>query len=316
MLTTEWDKIVVVTRKTGLEELLERFVTREQARFYLEHSGVPFEPYEEEQRTHDEALTRLKAALPGGVRSQFVERSFLPTFAFGERDLVVTLGPDGMVVNVAKYLRDAQLILAFNPDPSRIDGILIPFRVGEARGAIQSVLHGDYRVREVTMARATLGDGQSLLAFNDLFIGRKTHVSARYRISHRRRSEDQSSSGIIVSTGAGSTGWLSSVLNGAAGVVEPFAGAKAVAPVRSGFRFAWDAPRLCFSVREPFVSKASAAGIVWGNVRAGEKLEVVSQMPQNGVIFSDGVEADYLAFDSGMVASISVAEERARLVAA
>ena len=76
-------------------------------------------------------------------------------------------------------------------------------------------------------------------------------------------------------------------------------GKKAVEPVRQGFRFAWDEPRLCFSVREPFVSKASAAGIVWGNVRAGEKLEVVSQMPQDGVIFSDGVEADFLAFDSG-----------------
>ena len=160
-----------------------------------------------------------------------------------------------------------------------------------------------------------LGDGQSLLAFNDLFIGRKTHVSARYNLTHGRRSEDQSSSGIIVSTGAGSTGWLSAVLNGAAGVVEPFAGTKAVAPVRAGFRFAWDAPKLCFSVREPFVSKASEAGIVWGNVRAGEKLEVVSQMPQDGVIFSDGIEADYLSFDSGAVASISVAEEKARLVA-
>jgi hypothetical protein len=55
---------------------------------------------------------------------------------------------------------------------------------------------------------------------------------------------------------------------------------------------------------------------VWGNVRASEKLEVVSQMPQDGVIFSDGVEADYLAFDSGAVASISIAEEKARLVAA
>jgi hypothetical protein len=55
---------------------------------------------------------------------------------------------------------------------------------------------------------------------------------------------------------------------------------------------------------------------VWGNVRAGEKLEVVSQMPQDGVIFSDGVEADFLAFDSGAVASISVAEEKASLIAA
>jgi hypothetical protein len=120
---TERDRIVVVTRKTDLEELLERFVTREQARFYLEHAGVPFEPYEAEQRAHGEALARLRAAIPGGVRSQFVERSFLPTFTSGERDRVVTLGPDGMVVNVAKYLRGAQPILAFNPDPSTIDGL-------------------------------------------------------------------------------------------------------------------------------------------------------------------------------------------------
>ena len=183
-MPTKWDKIVVVTRKTRLEELLERFVTKEQARFYLEHSGVPFEPYEQEQRAHDKALTRLGAALPGGVRSQFVERSFLPTFAFGERDLILTVGPDGMVVNVAKYLRAAQPILAFNPDASTIDGILIPFRVGEAKAAMRAVLRGDYLVREVTMARATLGDGQSLLAFNDLFIGRKTHISARYHLTH------------------------------------------------------------------------------------------------------------------------------------
>lgn len=89
-----------------------------------------------------------------------------------------------------------------------------------------------------------------------------------------------------------------------------------MATVREGFRFAWDTPKLCFSVREPFVSKASSAGIVWGDVRMDEKLEVASQMPQDGVIFSDGVEADYLSFDSGAVTSISVAEEKARLVAA
>jgi hypothetical protein len=89
-----------------------------------------------------------------------------------------------------------------------------------------------------------------------------------------------------------------------------------VAPVREVFPFDWDAPRLCFSVREPFVSKASAVGIVWGNLQVGEKLEVVNQMLQHGVIFSDGVEADHLSFDSGAVASISVADEKARLVAA
>jgi hypothetical protein len=51
-------------------------------------------------------------------------------------------------------------------------------------------------------------------------------------------------------------------------------------------------------------------------VRVGEKLEVISRMPQDGVIFSDGVEADHISFDSGAIASISIAEEKARLVIA
>ena len=42
MMTSAFHKIVVVTRKTALEELVERFNTREQAHFYLEHMGASF----------------------------------------------------------------------------------------------------------------------------------------------------------------------------------------------------------------------------------------------------------------------------------
>ncbi len=311
----EVEKVVIVTRRTRLEELLERFVTREQARFYLEHSGVEYGPYEEEQRSYGAALSSLQAALPGGTCVQLVERSFLPTFTFGERDLVVTLGPDGLVVNVAKYLA-TQPILAFNPDPGRIDGILLPFHVSGAPAIIRQVLRGECRVQQITMAKAELNDGQKLYAVNDFFVGHRTHISARYRITHERRSENHSSSGVIVSTGAGSTGWLSSVLNEAAGIVEAFSGEEAAVSLRNTRRIPWDAPELCFSVREPFVSKASSADIVWGKVVAGESIELVSHMPQDGVIFSDGIEADYLAFNSGAVARIGVAERKAHLIVA
>ncbi len=311
----ELEKVVVVSRRTRLEELLERFVTRDQARFYLEHSGVEYRPYENEQRAHEAALSTLRAALPAGTRVQFIERSFLPTFTFGERDLVVTLGQDGLVVNVAKYL-SSQPILAFNPDPERIDGVLLPFRVSDAPVVVREVLRGACRIRNITMAKAELNDGQKLYAVNDLFIGQRTHHSSRYRIAHQRRSEDHSSSGIIVSTGAGATGWLSSILNGAAGVIEAFGGEGAAVSLREGHRMPWDAPELCFGVREPFVSKASSAGIVWGSIVEGEHLEIVSHMPQDGTIFSDGIEADYLAFNSGAVARISVAEKQAHLVVA
>jgi NAD kinase len=309
-----FDKIVVITKKTALEELVERHNTRDQARFYLEHLGASFAEYQAAHDAYYAALADLRKALPKDVRSQFVERAFLPNFLFGGRDLVVTLGPDGLVVNTAKYLT-TQPLLPLNPDPQRMDGVLIPTPVALARAALERALRGEYQVKHVTMAKAELNDGQRLYAVNDLFIGQKTHVSARYRLRFRGREEDQSSSGIIVSTGAGSTGWLRSILTGAAGVVEGVAGQGAAHHARDRYRFDMEADKLCFAVREPFVSRVSSAGIVFGHIKGGEQLEIVSQMPQNGVIFSDGIEADYLQFGSGTTARIGVAEKKVHLVA-
>jgi hypothetical protein len=215
-----------------------------------------------------------------------------------------------LVVNTAKYLT-AQPILALNPDPQRVDGMLIPFAVEEAGEWAARAAAGPAAVREVTMAQAALNDGQVLYAFNDLFLGPRSHVSARYRIEYAGRAEDHSSSGLIVSTGAGSTGWLSSVFQMVSGVATWAGGA----PLRP-LRFEWEDPRLVFVVREPFVSRHSSASIVTDVIAPGEHLVVESAMPVGGVIFSDGVEADHLAFDSGATVTIGAAPEAAHLVVA
>jgi hypothetical protein len=188
------------------------------------------------------------------------------------------------------------------------------------------VLRGQRQVREVTLAKAELNDGQSLYGVNDLFIGRRTHVSARYQIELNGITEQQSSSGIIVSTGMGSTGWLKSVLAGAAGIVSHAAQLQAAGPalaaaelgdytpVNAGRRLAWDHPELYFTVREPFPSRTTTADLVFGSIRSSMPLRITSQMPEEGVIFSDGVENDYLEFNSGVEAVIGLAEKRGRLV--
>jgi NAD kinase len=310
-------KVIVVTKTTALEELVERFNTREQASFYIEHMGGQFEEYQDAHDAYQSAVETLRASLPKGVRAHWINRTFLPTYTFDRSDLVVTLGPDGLVVNTAKYL-DGQLLVALNPDPARIDGVLLPFHVRDATMAISSAigwaLSGRKVWKDISMARADLNDGQTLLAVNDLFIGQKTHVSARYRLIHDGREEYQSSSGIIISTGAGSTGWYRSVVTGAAGVVESITGVKQVRAARDQYRFDWEAKHLVFSVREPFVSKTSGAEIVHGRIEADAPLEIVSQMPQNGVIFSDGVEEDRLDFNSGRIARIGLADRTLRLV--
>jgi len=303
-----YKKLVIATRKTRLQELVERFNTRSQAKFYIEHSGGDFADYEREEDAYRSSLDVLRCSLDFEIPQQLVDRVLVPTFQFQNHDLVVTLGQDGLVANTAKYV-GAQPIVAVNPEPGRFDGILLPFLPDQARAVVEKVIEGKARFHEITLAEIRLGDGQRLLAFNDLFIGARSHVSALYRIRCGNQSEVQSSSGVLVSTGAGSTGWLSSVFNMASGVAR-FCGGTAIKPVR----MPWEDRRLIYVVREPFVSRHSQAGIVAGMLESGQELVLESLMPSGGAVFSDGMEADFLQFNSGAIGTVRAAEQRARLV--
>jgi hypothetical protein len=87
-------------------------------------------------------------------------------------------------------------------------------------------------------------------------------------------------------------------------------GGQAARPVR----MEWEDPRLMFVVREPFASRHSRASVVAGFVARGQELVLESQMPSGGVIFSDGIEEHFLAFNAGAVARIHAAAQTAHLV--
>lgn len=309
------DKIIIVTKKTWLEELIEKFNTKSQAKFYIEHMGGSFEDYEDAHKKYYDSLEKVKKLIPLEFKYQIIEKSFLPNFLFGPNNLIVTIGQDGLVINTAKYL-DKQLIVAVNPDPSRFDGVMIPFTVEELPAILKKVVGDTHKVIHITMAQAKLNNGQILYGVNDLFIGHKSHGSARYTLEYNDNSEKQSSSGIIISTGAGSTAWLKSIIMGAIGIVNKFRKYSTYIdlPTEDEYRFPWDASYLNYSVREPFVSKISSANLVFGQIYSGEKLIIESNMPENGVIFSDGIQQDFLDFNSGTIAEIGVADKKGNLV--
>jgi hypothetical protein len=76
----------------------------------------------------------------------------------------------------------------------------------------------------------------------------------------------------------------------------------------------WDAEYLQFAVREPFPSVATQATLICGRTGKESPLVVRSLMPENGVIFSDGIESDFLEFNSGVTATVSVAERVGLLI--
>jgi hypothetical protein len=303
-----WSRVLIVRRATRLEELVARFNTKPQARFYIESAGGDFADYDAEDTAYRRTLDEVEHAARGMAKVHVIDRGLLPNYLFADDELVVAVGQDGLVANTAKYAL-ARPIVGVNPEPARYDGVLLPFNAQSASGAVHAVLEGKARIRSVSMAQARLQDGQSLLAFNDFFIGARTHISARYRIAADGREEVQSSSGVLVSTGAGSTGWLSSVFNMATGVAA-FAGTRLpkFPPMR------WDDRELRWVVREPYASRSTGAKMVAGRLQEGERLELESQMPVHGVIFSDGVEQDFLNFNSGAIASVGLAVVSAQLV--
>lgn len=300
-------RFVLVMRKTRLQELIERFNTWPQAKFYLEHNHVEVSDYLNEHDLYHRQLVQAESVLKSLGRFQLLERKLLPSYQFSKQDIVVVIGQDGLVANTLKYL-NGQPVIAINPDPERWDGQLLPFEIGQLQEVVINTLKGKIEQKIVTFAQATTNDGQSLLAVNDLFIGPKSHTSARYLLNWNGEQEFQSSSGIIISTGLGSTGWFQSILAGAQAIMGV-----STHPLAKGF--GWGESKLQFSVREPFLSKTTGTKWVFGTIEPSSPLAVESLMPDNGVIFSDGIEDDFLQFNSGCIVTVKIADTQGLLVA-
>lgn len=291
-------RAVVVYRRTELEELGARHGTRQQVAFFLSTRGNDIATVEARHSTQDAALTVVAGSIPLGWRRGQVERSDLARFAFSPEDVVVAVGQDGLVANVAKYLT-GQLVIGINPDPARNPGALVAHPPEAARAllaaATDDALSG---LRPRVMVEAMLDDGQTLRALNEIYVGHESHQSARYRIgSEDAGSERQSSSGILVGTGTGSTGWCRSVS------LERRSTLSLPTP---------EEPSICWFVREAWPSPATGTSMTEGLIGADEELMITAE--SDLVIFGDGIENDAIPLSWGQQVKLHVSRQRLNLL--
>ena len=284
-------RVVVVHRRTELDELLDRHGTRGQAEFFLRVRGRDLAEVQQRHDAVGSALQVVSAAIPSGWRRGGVERSDLHRFLFDPEDLVVVVGQDGLVANTAKYL-SAQPIIGVDPEPGRNPGVLVPHAPESVPPLLADVIGGTASLLRRTMVSATTDDGQELVGLNEVYLGHPSHQSARYLLTTPDgEAERQSSSGLLVGTGTGATGWLRSAWQERQSLL-PLPGP--ADPLLGWFvREAWPSP---------FTGTTQTEGVYDGT----GVLQVLVESDAL-VVFGDGLETDHLTPTWGQLVTVRVA---------
>ena len=151
-------------------------ISNKRPRLQKQAEDVDFELLEDEDEVYHDAVSRVTRDLDLGVPVQAIDRSFIPNYDFSMSRAVVVLGQDGLVANAAKYVGDAPII-GVNPDPTRFDGVLLPFQLADARNALRTVLAGKDRIRTVDARR-----GETAGRPADAGVQRSLHRCAKPRL--------------------------------------------------------------------------------------------------------------------------------------
>ncbi|MGL5862768.1 MAG: hypothetical protein ACRCY9_16085, partial [Phycicoccus sp.] len=275
-------RVVVVRRRTEYEELLARHQTGGQAEFFLRTRGLALDPVRERHERTAQAVRTVLGAIPSSWRRAEVERDELSRFLFEPDDIVAVVGQDGLVANASKYLAD-QRVVGFDPLPGTNPGVLVPHAPVTAADLFAAVVAGRCRELLRSMVLATSDDGQELTGLNEIYVGQPGHQSSRYELSWRGRDERQSSSGVIVGTGTGATGWCASVGRASAPTLALPGPAD---------------PGLVWFVREPWPSPSTGTELSSGPLADGEAL-ILRIASDSLVVFADGLEDDRLVLGWG-----------------
>ncbi len=299
MSRTSTPRVVIAHRDTEWDQLLERHATPGQVRFFLETRERDVDEVVERHRVQADALKKVEQAIATDWRRIRINRSEFSHFLFEPGDIVVAVGQDGLVPNLAKYLA-GQPVIGLNPDPQRYEGTLVKWPISGLSEMLVAAEAGELTTTDLTMVECCLDDGQHLLALNEIYIGHQSHQSSRYVISNGTHSERQSSSGVIVATGTGATGWARSISRERITQLE--------LPLNVD-------RHLAYFVREAWPSVSTGTTLTEGLLSQGEELNITSEMEYGGVAFGDGIETDRILVGWGQEVTISAAPEKLRLVA-
>ncbi len=240
---------------------------------------------------NDKAIDIVRNSLrKRNINFKCIERSRLNKSAFRNKNLIIAIGGDGTFLRTSHFIKN-ELVLGVNSDPDRKEGFFMSSCKNDFDKKFKMFLKNKFYIEKLTRLKSRINKKEICPALNEVFIGNKIpYKTSHYKVFLDHKNEEQKSSGIIVSTGAGSNAWLKS-----AGV-KPFSSCS---------------KKFYFIVREPYTGKLTKPLLTKGFIGHNQILKIKSGM-DNGIVAVDS-NKEY-KFNKGSVIEITISKNPIKLV--
>ncbi len=290
------DEILVVVKRSSFKcELQKTHMSPEQLLMKFEQQG------ECGQRTVSSHLRQLQVVkdLCAEISpTQIVSIAKVTRERVAKAKMIIALGGDDTLKAVSHWIDDQTIIVGVNSDTMYSQGNLIRYSAADIPALLRSVEKGDYRIQPWQRIRIAVDGVDRGPALSEIALAKSDFAEMTTNIvEFKGQKVNQKSSGLLLTTGAGSTGWFAS-----AGLY--------LAP--EGRPYPPTVPLARFELREPhlrFVEKdgtlqAVYPDLVEGEILPGETLKVTSLNNTQAIATRDSI--DRIPFNRGSVAEIAL----------
>tara|TARA_B100001971_G_C18185190_1_gene535176 strand:- start:565 stop:1356 length:792 start_codon:yes stop_codon:yes gene_type:complete len=224
-----------------------------------------------------------------GIRYKFIERTTLNKSNYKNIDLIMPVGGDGTFLKASQFLFDKRPIYGVNSNPLKKEGFFMESAKKDFEKKLKKILQGVYKIRKLHRLEAYINNKKIKdLALNEFYVAsEKPYVTARYYLNIKGKREKQKSSGILISTAAGSHAWIKSA---------------------GGKSFPIESDKFEYLIREPYCGRVSAKCALFNQILdKNEKIEVIFEVG-NGIIIADSLSKPY-KFNAGQKVVIKMSKK-------
>jgi len=213
-------------------------------------------------------------------------KNFLSKSDLKEIELVISIGGDGTFLSASHFVEN-MLMLGVNSNHEKSEGALTTIKLEELNKKLSEILNKNYKIKEYTREIICILKNDRCIrtehALNEIFFGNiNPHHPSAYLLNYKNKEESQKSSGVLVSTGTGSTAWYKSM---------------------GGWPFSRTKKQLRFRIREPFRGRIHKPEVIKGKINPEEKL-IITSKTHHGLIAIDSIRTYEVNLDDKIEISI------------